>query len=188
MNPQEQINTQIKLLQKIDLNIFNSFIDILTNDLKKQIFVCGNGGSASLADHFCCDFQKITFEKTGQKLNMISLCSNLSLLSAIANDNNYENIFSNRLEFSANKNDLLICISVSGNSKNIINALDKASQIGMNTFGLYGSGGKCNSKTDTSLVVESSDYQDVENLHTTFMHIASKMLIDKLTKKKSNQL
>ena len=145
---------------------------------KNKIYICGNGGSASLAEHFSCDHQKIIYEKTKQKFNFVSLTSNISLITAIANDISYEEIFSKQIEISSNPNDLLICISASGNSGNIIKALKIAKKLNLKTFGLYGQGGKAEKITNNSFIVKSKDVQIIEDIHTFYMHICCKALIN----------
>ena len=82
---------------------------------------------------------------------------------------------------ASNKNDLLICISASGNSKNIIKAIKVSKKLGLNTFGLFGQGGKAEKLTDTSYIVKSKDVQIIEDIHTFYMHICCKAIINEFS-------
>ena len=121
----QYISEENKLLENIDFIELDKIINAIKKCVKNNniIYSCGNGGSSSLADHFTCDFIKQTNNKTNLKLKSISLASNFSLISAIANDISFDEIFSFQVEKLCKKNDLLFLFSVSGNSKNLINAV-----------------------------------------------------------------
>ena len=163
----------------IDRNIFLKIVKLVENTIisKKNIFTCGNGGSSSIADHFVCDFVKGTSSDTNLKPQFFSLSSNMPILSAIANDINYSEIFSYQLEKYGSKNDLLILISSSGNSKNIISAIKKAKKLGIKTISLVGfKGGEAKKISDLSLHVNISNYGIVEDIHQSLMHIISQFI------------
>jgi len=124
----QYISEENKLLESIDFIELDKIIKAIKKCVKNNniIYSCGNGGSSSLADHFTCDFIKQTNNKTNLKVKSISLASNFSLISAIANDISFDEIFSFQVEKLCKKNDLLFLFSVSGNSKNLINAVKKA--------------------------------------------------------------
>jgi len=124
----QYISEKNKLLESIDFIELDKIIKAIKKCVKNNniIYSCGNGGSSSLANHFACDFIKQTNNKTNLKLKSISLASNFSLISAIANDISFDEIFSFQVEKLCKKNDLLFLFSVSGNSKNLINAVKKA--------------------------------------------------------------
>jgi phosphoheptose isomerase len=146
----------------------------------KTIFVCGNGGSAAIANHFECDHKKILFENTKIKPRIISLCSNNSLISAIANDINYNSIFKKQLSYLAKKGDLLIAISSSGKSQNIIDAIDYAKKNKMITISFTGfSGGLSKNKSDYNIHINSSNYGIVESLHHSIMNILAQYIRQK---------
>ena len=119
----QYISEENNLLKSIDFNELDKIIKTIKKCIKNNniIYTCGNGGSSSLADHFTCDFIKQTNNKTNLKVKSISLASNFSLISAIANDISFDEIFSFQVEKLCKKNDLLFLFSVSGNSKNLIN-------------------------------------------------------------------
>ena len=124
----QYISEENNLLKSIDFNELDKIIKTIKKCIKNNniIYTCGNGGSSSLADHFTCDFIKQTNNKTNLKVKSISLASNFSLISAIANDISFDEIFSFQVEKLCKKNDILFLFSVSGNSKNLINAVKKA--------------------------------------------------------------
>ena len=122
---QEYTSTLNKTLRSINLKSLTDFSNLLEKTIlkNKNIFVCGNGGSAAIANHLVCDYMKLMRKDTKLKPRVISLSSNIELVTAISNDFSYDKIFSDQLSYLANKNDLLILISSSGNSQNIVNAL-----------------------------------------------------------------
>ena len=132
------ISEEENLLKNINFNELDKIIKTIKKCLKNNniIYTCGNGGSSSLADHFTCDFIKQTNNKTNLKVKSISLASNFSLISAIANDINYDQIFSFQIEKLSKKNDILFLFSVSGNSKNLVNAVKKAKAMQVKTISL----------------------------------------------------
>ena len=138
-----------------------------------SIFVCGNGGSASIAEHFSCDHSKgVHMDTKTLRPNIVSLASNMAVITAIGNDIGYASIFSKQLEFSsADNDDILVVVSSSGNSPNIINALDVANDRGMVTIALVGfDGGAAGQKADIVVHVNSSNYGIVEDSHQIIMH------------------
>ena len=138
-----------------------------------SIFVCGNGGSASIAEHFSCDHSKgVHMDTKTLRPNIVSLASNMAVITAIGNDIGYASIFSKQLEFSsADNDDILVVVSSSGNSPNIINALDVANDRGMVTIALVGfDGGAAGQKADIVVHVNSSNYGIVEDCHQIIMH------------------
>ena len=179
---QEILNNEISLLKDFDFDSLEWLCDKLlqVQSSNQEIFVCGNGGSSSLSEHFCCDHQKIIHEKTNLKFKFNSLNSNSSLNTAIANDISYDSIFSKQLEFKAQKGDLLIVISASGNSQNIINALEFAKKNNLASFGLFGEGGIGERLTDNCFLVKSKNVQIIEDIHTIFMHLAFVGVINKI--------
>lgn len=131
------------------------------------VFVCGNGGSSATAEHFTNDL----FSKG---IRAICLNSNTSIMTMIANDFGYEYVFSRQIELLANADDLLIVFSGSGNSKNIVEALDLAP---CRTFAILGmNGGEAFLSADESIVVESDEYGEVEDLHLQIVHAVKEAL------------
>ena len=137
-----------------------------------SIFVCGNGGSASIAEHFSCDHSKGVRGDTKLRPNVVSLASNMATITAIGNDLGYDKIFSKQLEFSnARISDILVVVSSSGNSPNILRALEQANDIGMVSIALVGfDGGAATQLADVVVHVNSQNYGVVEDCHQIIMH------------------
>ena len=175
----QYINEKNDLLKKIDFKELDKIINIITKTIKNNniIYSCGNGGSSSLADHLTCDFIKQTNNKTNLKLKSISLASNFSLISAISNDISFDKIFSFQVDKLCKKNDLLICFSVSGNSKNLINAVKVAEKKGVKTISFTGfNGGKLSKITNYNINFPMANYGIVEDCHVTMMHFLSQFI------------
>jgi D-sedoheptulose 7-phosphate isomerase len=152
----------------------------------KQIFIIGNGGSAATASHMMNDLNKGTLGHKGdapwKRFKVISLTDNVSLMTAWANDTDYNHVFSEPLQNLANRGDVLIAISASGNSPNIIAAVEAAKQIGLTVLGLGGfTGGKLAQLADVSFVVPSNGYGPVEDVHMILDHIITGYLYAKLS-------
>jgi phosphoheptose isomerase len=146
----------------------------------KNIFVAGNGGSASVANHFLCDFNKgiKLSSKKIVKPKVISLANSLELITAISNDLNYEKIFSFQLENFANNDDLLITFSCSGSSKNIVNAVKLAKTLGLNIICISGFGKK-NKIADINLNLNCKNYGVTEDIFSYIMHTTSQFIRSK---------
>lgn len=143
----------------------------------KQIFVVGNGGSAAVAEHLCCDWTKGTNCSGYPVIVSRSLTSNVALYTAIANDYGFEHVFDSQLEFFAGGDDVLIAISSSGNSPNVLNAVRRAKELGVFTAGFSGfSGGKLAEIADASVYVPTQNYGIVEDAHQAVMHIIAQYI------------
>ena len=158
-------------------------IEVIFKAYKKgeKIFIIGNGGSASTASHFACDLGKGTVKNYSDddesRFKVISLADNIPLMTAYSNDRNYEEIFSQQLSNLAEKGDVLIAISGSGNSKNILKAVEFAKRRELVTIGLIGfDGGELKNMTDYQIIVKSQNYGRIEDLHLVIEHIISQCL------------
>lgn len=168
-------NTLNKTLNSVNLKNLNKFSNVLENTILKgrNIFVCGNGGSAAIANHLVCDYIKLMRKNTSLKPKVISLSSNNELITAISNDFSYDKIFSEQLEYLAKKDDLLIMISSSGNSKNIISALRYCKKNKIKTVGFSGfRGGYLSKKADINIHFNCENYGISEDSHHIIMHVA----------------
>jgi len=135
------------------------------------IFTAGNGGSASTAEHASCDIGKGMSIKTERKFPVISLMSNLSLNSAWSNDESYEEALAKILQSLGKKKDLIILISGSGNSRNILNAAQIAKDLEIMIIAMTGfDGGKLAKYADLEIRTQSNDMQIVENMHLAILH------------------
>jgi D-sedoheptulose 7-phosphate isomerase len=137
----------------------------------KRVYLFGNGGSASDAQHIAAEFTG-RFVKERKGLPAIALTTDTSALTAIGNDYGFETIFSRQIEALVNPGDLLIGISTSGNSLNVLNAFEEGKKIGCNIIALSGrDGGKMKSYADISIIVPSSVTARIQEMHILFGHI-----------------
>jgi D-sedoheptulose 7-phosphate isomerase len=139
---------------------------------RRMVFVFGNGGSAASASHMMCDLNKGTLDLSAHpRPRVMSLTDNVSLISAWANDFGYERIFSEQLRTFVRPRDVAFAISTSGDSPNVLLALETARQYGALTMGLAGcDGGRMLGLCDVCAVVPSDNVQIVEDLHHAMMH------------------
>ena len=163
----------IKSLSKFKTEIINIVEKIhLTIKKNNRIFICGNGGSAAEANHLAAEF----VVRLNPKINrapypVISLASNSSILTACGNDYGFNNIFSRSLEALGKRGDLLITLSTSGNSKNIIEVLKMAKKKNIDTVSLLGSGGgKAKKMSKTNLIVQSRNVAKIQEAHLLIGH------------------
>lgn len=170
-----------------------SVVDVLYQAYlsEKQVFIIGNGGSASTASHFACDLGKGTlqriYDNNEKRFKVISLTDNMALITALGNDLSYDDIFSQQLKNLIAPGDVLIAITGSGNSKNIIKAIELASQHGAITVGFVGfDGGKLKEKVKYCIHVKSSHYGRIEDVHLILEHLICSYL--SLLKKGENRI
>ena len=143
----------------------------------KKIITCGNGGSANTASHYITDWNKGFNLSTGRSFKGISLCDNTGLITAYANDLAYDEIFSGQLKNIGEKNDLLIVVSGSGNSRNVVEAIKVAKKLGIETLCIVGyDGGECLKYADHKIHVKSFDMQICEDIHLVIGHIIMRNL------------
>ncbi len=147
----------------------------------RQIFIAGNGGSAATASHMACDLAKTTLGKgaslPARRIKAIALTDNVPLLSAWGNDVGYECVFAEQLRNLASAGDLLVLISASGNSPNIVRAARVARELGLRTLALLGfEGGTVRSLVDHSIIVRCSHYGYVEDAHSVISHLITDYL------------
>jgi phosphoheptose isomerase len=142
-----------------------------------RVFVAGNGGSAAIADHLCCDWMKGTHVDHLPALRVVSFTANTSLLTALANDFGYEASFARQVEMQGAEGDLLVLISSSGNSPNVLRAVEAARRKGMRVIGMTGfAGGKLAEAADVSLHVPVDNYGIAEDSHQMLMHVFAQLL------------
>jgi D-sedoheptulose 7-phosphate isomerase len=144
---------------------------------KRMIYACGNGGSAATSGHLLCDFLKGIQTDTALRPRVVSLASHLELITAIANDISYDEIFAFQLRTMAAAGDVLITISASGNSENIVRAADWAKANGVGTIAMTGfAGGRSAKIADINLHVAAENYGIVEDIHQSMMHAFAQYL------------
>jgi D-sedoheptulose 7-phosphate isomerase len=174
----------ITLLQNIDKNSIEEIVNILEQNQKdnSKIYIIGNGGSAATASHMVNDLGVGLKRRNIRKFNVISLADNTPVCSAIANDIGYDNIFYMQLKDTIMPNDILIAISCSGNSPNILKAVGYAKDIGSKIVGLTGfDGGELKNLSDISfhIYTQSGEYGLVEDMHMILDHIIYSYFIQK---------
>ena len=143
---------------------------------KKQIFIFGNGGSGSTASHFACDLAKGTIASGKSRFKAIALTDNMPQILAWANDSSYDDIFKEQLENLMDAGDIAIGISGSGNSKNVLKALEYAKLHGI-AIGFSGfEGGKMKTVTHINLVVDNNNMQQIEDIHLLIEHLITSII------------
>ena len=167
-------------LDTISLNELEDTIKIISNSVKNggKIWLIANGGSAATASHFATDLSRCTSED-GRPLKAISLCDNTGLITAIGNDFSFEDIFIRQLQNLGEKGDLLISISASGNSTNLIKAVEFAKSCSISSLSFVGfNGGLLKELSDNSIYVQTDigDYGIAEDCHSIICHYISSQL------------
>jgi len=144
---------------------------------RRTVFLFGNGGSAATATHFACDLSKGAIANGKLRIRAISLCDNIALLCAWANDTAYEHVFAEQLENLIEPGDIVIGISGSGNSPNVLNAMTLAKAKGAITIGVSGfTGGKLKDIADVPVVVPNHCMEQVEDVHLVLEHVITTCL------------
>ena|SRR3989344_2263787 len=171
-----EVRKSLDKLNKSDLiNALKILVDAFNHG--KTVFILGNGGSASTSSHMAADLSKGTlsrvYDKKEKRLRAISLIDNTALLSAYGNDLSFDEIFIQQLNNLVKKDDVVIALSGSGTSKNIVKAVEYAKQCGAKTIGLLGfkKGGKLSEIVDCSIVVQSNHYGPIEDVHLICNHL-----------------
>ena len=168
------LNREIQALESLDIEAVNEVMNVLERARLsgKQIFICGNGGSAATASHFCCDFNKGVSEKRTRKYHFVCLSDNIPTMTAIANDIGYGEVFRFPLRGRIERGDVLIGVSGSGNSENVVNAMEYAKEQNAETIAVVGySGGRLKRIADYSIHVNINDMQIAEDIHMILDHM-----------------
>ncbi len=170
-------------IEKFDLEAVEKIVDLIVdacND-RRQVFIFGNGGSASTASHFCCDLGKGAVVEGKPRLRVASLNDNMAWITAIGNDISYDEIFTEQLINFLEPEDVVIAISASGNSPNVISAMQYVNEVGAIGVGMIGfGGGKLANLCKESVIVDSYDYGVVEGLHLVLEHLIAQSVRKKL--------
>ena len=175
----DYISTKDLLLKKIDQKILNKIIQEILNSIKnkRDFFSCGNGGSAATAEHLSCDFSKGSCTNTNLNFKVFSLNSNVALMTAIANDISYDDVFSYQLNRYGKANDVLLAFSVSGTSKNIIKCTKIAKKKKIKIISFTGfNGGVLKKLSNYNVNFPSNNFGIVEDCHLTIMHFISQYI------------
>lgn len=183
-------NTLKTSIDNLDRNAIISFINLLlkARENDNNIYIMGNGGSASSASHFVCDFNKGLSYQKDARFKMISLNDSISTILAYANDVGYDDVFVEQLKNFLKKDDVVIGLSGSGNSKNVLKAIEYANANGAKTVGLTGyDGGKLKNMVDISLHVNINSMQIAEDIHAMICNMLYNV-ITTVSEEKSNKI
>ena len=185
------VGTYTQALSDMDPRHIDAVVAVLVDayDRGARIYIAGNGGSAALASHFACDLEKTASgpqpRTVKRRMRAVSLNDNMATFSAWANDEGYRYVFSEQLRSHAEPKDLLIVISASGNSPNVVTALEAAAELGVGTVALLGfDGGRSLQLADHSLHVAVSDYGVVEGVHGVLTHVITTTLLHALNERR----
>ena len=175
----DRLKTAFDALDRDQINdVMNVLLKAYENE--NTIYIFGNGGSASTASHYVCDFNKGVSIKLSKKFRFVCLNDNTATVMAIANDCGYENIFSMQLEGKLKKGDVIFAISGSGNSKNVIKAVEYAKEQGNEIISLTGyDGGKLLQLSDHPIHANINDMQIAEDVHMMLCHLISSTIAKK---------
>ncbi|CAN5303709.1 SIS domain-containing protein [soil metagenome] len=168
-----------RLVHEIDLASFQRGIELIraTFFSGHKVVTCGNGGSASTASHYITDWTKSGSFATGRRLHGISLVDSISLVTAFANDLSYDEVFAGQVRSIVDEGDLLIAVSGSGNSPNVLKAVRAAHELGADTLAVVGyDGGELMRIARHAVWVPSFDMQLCEDMHLMFGHMVMKSL------------
>jgi len=171
------IHEHQKVLDRLNEDSLQAAINMVGRAFEtgKKIVTCGNGGSASTASHYITDWAKMINLATNEKFRGVSLVDNVGLITAYGNDLSYEEVFSGQCKALLDEGDLLIAMSGSGNSPNILSALRQANEMGAHTLGILGyDGGEAAKIAHHSFIVPSFDMQVCEDIHLMFGHMVMK--------------
>lgn len=167
------------VLDRVDREPIQEAIDVLHQARidGKQVFIMGNGGSASTATHMVCDLAKNTRQPDWPHYKVIGLADNMAIFSAYGNDDGYDNVFRLQLANLLNPGDVVVAISTSGNSPNVLRAVELANERGATVIGMTGFGaGKLGPMVDVHLHVPSDCIEIVEDIHLMLEHMITKVL------------
>ena len=175
LNAQLSCVGNLREVSQILKNIFEKLISARDND--QTIYVMGNGGSASTATHFTSDLLKTSIVKNKKRFKAHSLSDNIPVVLAWANDDEYNNIFLGQLENFLKKNDIVIGFSGSGNSENVIKAIEFANNNNATTISFTGKGGgKISKISQINLTIPSDDMLTIETMHLLICHLLTTMI------------
>lgn len=169
----------VRLAKELDAAALQRGVDTVVAAWQagKKIITCGNGGSAHTASHYITDWAKMSNLSTGRRFRGLSLCDNVGLITAFGNDLAYDEVFAGQLRALLDEGDLLVAVSGSGNSPNVLKAVEYANESGAQTLAVVGyDGGRLKQTAHTSVWVPSFDMQLCEDVHLMFGHMVMKAL------------
>lgn len=164
----------INCINATDKDEFQKVIDILLDAYKnnRQVIIMGNGGSAGTANHFVCDFGKNAVQGNHRRFRILSVCDNVEKITALGNDIAFDEIFRQQLINLMQEEDAVICISASGNSPDLVKALEYAQEKHGHIISMAGfKGGKIKGMSEAALVAEMESYERIEDMHLMYLHM-----------------
>jgi len=171
------------LLAQVPRDDIRKAADMIVNAYKsrKQVFIMGNGGSAATASHLACDLQKGIGCGRDAKFKVMAVTDNIPLMTAWANDSDYSDIFAEQLSPWVEPGDVVVGISGSGNSPNVIKGIQLANEKGALTIGLAGfKGGRLAQVAQHSVIVPSDDMQHIEDVHMVLAHLIFRCVLEEI--------
>jgi D-sedoheptulose 7-phosphate isomerase len=173
-----------RLVAGLDAEQLTGIVDRLLEAYRsrRRLLLLGNGGSAATASHLVADFQKCIYLAGGETFQALAVTDSIPLITAWANDTAYENVFAEQVRTWAQPGDLVMAISGSGNSPNVLRAVTVARQCGAYTIGLAGyQGGKLKDLVDECVVVPSDNMQQIEDVHMVVGHVLFRRMLERIT-------
>jgi len=173
------LHAHAQLADRLDLPAFEAAAKLIDDRFASgaKVITCGNGGSAHTASHYITDWTKMGNLASGRKFRGVSLCDNVGLITAFGNDLSYDEIFAGQLRTMLDPQDLVIAVSGSGNSPNVVKAVEYANSVDAHTLAVVGyDGGRLKQIARTSVWVPSFDMQLCEDVHLMFGHMVMKTL------------
>lgn len=162
------------LLDRIPMAVVNQVIDRLARaaELGQRVFILGNGGSAATASHFACDLGKGTIASAPRRFKVIALTDNVPLMTAWANDADYQRVFAEQLQNLIEPGDVVVAISASGKSPNVLRAVEVAESAGADTIGFTGGdGGPLRAMVDFAVHLPGGTTEQIEDAHLVLQHL-----------------
>ena len=183
---QNYISTLQQTIEQLPRQLIADVVDVLQDARLRgnNVFIMGNGGSASTASHFVCDLAKNTRHEGLPHFRVIGLTDNMAIFSAYANDEGYESVFAQQLSNLIQPKDIVIAISASGNSQNVLNAIEEAQKHDVFTIGFTGfDGGRLGQMVNINIHVKSTIIEHVEDIHLMLEHIIVKTIKERVRSK-----
>lgn len=172
-----------RAVETLDLDAIMAAAELIYGvwERRRTVYTAGNGGSASTASHLVCDLRKLTAVTTKPRLHALSLCDNVALITAISNDISYEDVFVEQATGGVGSGDVVVCISGSGNSENIVRLARYCKESSARTIGLIGfQGGELRRHVDVSVIVSSNNMQVIEDVHLSVGHMLATVIRDRI--------
>lgn len=176
-NYKEEYISTLNHLNQADIDeLLRIIVDTINEE--NYIYVVGNGGSSASASHWVCDFNKgVSYKKRNLKVKFVSLTDNIPIMTAYGNDISYDDIFSEQLKNVLTEDDVVILLSVSGNSRNLLKAQDYANLVGAKTVSITGmKQNRLKETSDLAISVPSENYGIVEDVHMYICHLLSQYI------------